>query len=155
MRDEPCAYCGRALDDSIDGLGGMNAPVQVLEGMNAPVQVLGGMNAPVQVRATMEGGYTAVACWNAQIVLHAGAQIRGLASRANRNGRWDDDLPTLWDWAMAANEDEADGRWLRTFEALRFSTIVGQNPRSWTRPSTKAPVYTTHSRTCCEPRGTA
>ena len=27
---------------------------------------------------------------------------------------------------MAANEKDADGRWPRTFEALRFSTIVGQ-----------------------------
>ena len=27
--DEPCAYCGQALDDLIDGLGVMNAPVQV------------------------------------------------------------------------------------------------------------------------------
>ena len=26
------------------------------------------------------------------------------------------------------NEEEADGRWARTFEALRFSTIVGQEP---------------------------
>ena len=44
-------------------------------------------------RATMEGGYTAVACWHAQIVLHAGVQTRGLASRANRKGRWDDNRP--------------------------------------------------------------
>ena len=29
---------------------------------------------------------------------------------------------------MVANEEEADGRWPRTFEALRFSTIVGQEP---------------------------
>ena len=29
---------------------------------------------------------------------------------------------------MAANEEEADGRWPRTFEALRFSTIAGQEP---------------------------
>ena len=29
---------------------------------------------------------------------------------------------------MAANEKDADGRWPRTFEALRFSTIVGQEP---------------------------
>ena len=28
-RNEPCAYCGWALDDPIDGLGSMNAPVQV------------------------------------------------------------------------------------------------------------------------------
>ena len=28
-RDEPCPYCEQALDDPIDGLGGMNAPVQV------------------------------------------------------------------------------------------------------------------------------
>lgn len=44
-------------------------------------------------RATMGGGYTTVACWNA-IVLHSGMQTRGLDSRANRNGRWDGDLPT-------------------------------------------------------------
>ena len=44
-------------------------------------------------RATMEGGHTAVSWWNAQIVLHAGTQTRGLASRANRKGRWGDDLP--------------------------------------------------------------
>ena len=29
---------------------------------------------------------------------------------------------------MAANEEEADGRLPRTFEAIRFSTIVGQEP---------------------------
>ena len=29
---------------------------------------------------------------------------------------------------MATNEEEAGGRWPRTFEALRFSTIVGQEP---------------------------
>ena len=29
---------------------------------------------------------------------------------------------------MAAIEEEADGTWPRTFEALRFSTIVGQEP---------------------------
>ena len=41
----------------------------------------------------MEDGYTAATCWNAQIVLHAEAQIRGLASHTNRNSRWGDNLP--------------------------------------------------------------
>lgn len=27
--DEPCSFCGRALDESIDGLGSMSAPIQV------------------------------------------------------------------------------------------------------------------------------
>ena len=29
---------------------------------------------------------------------------------------------------MAPNEEEADGRWPRTFEVIRFSTIVDQEP---------------------------
>ena len=50
--------------------------------------------------------------------------------------------------------EEEDGRWPRMFETLRCSTIVGRGPPQLGRPSTKAPVYTTRSRTYCEPSDT-
>ena len=73
----------------------------------------------------MEGGYTA---------LHAGTR-RSYCMREHKPaalhrvplGRRPPH-PSELAGAMAVNEEEADGRWPRTFEALRFSTIVGQEP---------------------------
>ena len=77
----------------------------------------------------MDGRYTAVACWNAQIVLHASADPRPcIACQAEWPLGRLPPHPAELTREMAVNEEEADGRWARTFEALRFSTIVGQEP---------------------------
>ena len=106
-RDEPCGYCGRALDDPIDGLGGMNAPLQV--------------------PCDHGGGYTADACWSAHRIACGSADPRPcIACQSEKPLGRRPPHPVELAGAMATNEEEPDGIWPRTFEALRFSTIVGQ-----------------------------
>ena len=109
-RDERCAYCGQVLDDPIVGLGGMNAPVRV------PCDHGGRIHG----RCMLERA-DRIACGSADPRPCLACQSeRPLGRRPAHPG----ELAR----AMAASEEEADGRWLRTFEAIRFSTIVGQEP---------------------------
>ena len=110
VRDKPCAYCGRALDDPIDGLEGMNAPVRV------PCDHGGRVHGLCMLeRADL------IACGSADPRPRIACQSEWPLGKRPPN-------PAELAGAMAANEEEADGRWPRTFEALRFSTIVSQEP---------------------------
>ena len=114
-RNEPCAYCARTLDDPIDGVGGVNAPVQV------PCNREGRVHGRFMLERVDR-----IACGSADprpcIVCQSERPL-------GRRHPYPAELPgAKLAGAMAANETEADGRWPRTFEALRFSTIVGQEP---------------------------
>ena len=100
--DEPRAY---TLDHSIDGLGGMNTPLQV----------------PCDRGGQIHGRSDRIACGSADPWPCIAYQSEWSLGRRPLH-------PAELAGAMAANEEEADGRWPRTFGALRFSTIVAQEP---------------------------
>ena len=107
-RDEPCASCGQALDDPIDGLGGMNA------------------NGTGTVRRSRAGTRPLCMLERADRIACGSADPRPCLACQSEGplGRRPPHQAELAG-AMVANE-EADGRWPTTFDAIPFSTIVGQ-----------------------------
>ena len=99
-RDESCAACGQALDDPVAGLGGLNAPVQV------PCDHGGRVHG----RCMLERA-DRIACRSADPRPCLACQSERPLGRRSPH-------PTELAGAVAANEEEADGRWPRTFEAI-------------------------------------
>ena len=134
--DEPCSYCGRALDDPIDGMMGMNAPIQVPCNRGGRAHNICTLERTDRIAL----GYAKPRpCPLCQSEWPLGRRPPHPAELARE---------------IPGAQKDAYGRWSRTFDALRLSTIAGRGPTQLDRPSTKAPVHTTRSRTCCEPRGT-